>query len=196
MNITKLFSAGRPVSLGLAAIAFVGVLFSATPAKASDGTLDLIEHNKSSNGEFHILGFVNQDQHLQDQINTPVFGGGFSYTIDNDPLASRASITFDYIEKNYKGNQERLVPVQLEYQVYNKPTQTTLSYFDIGGGLAFTHLLDISRTVDEKQMLACAFVGYGLDTTTGIYIEGRYQYITEVQGERMSGPELLVGIRF
>jgi hypothetical protein len=45
-------------------------------------------------------------------------------------------------------------------------------------------------------MLFSGFAGLGIDTVSGIFTELRYQYITETQGERLSGPELLLGIRF
>ncbi|HEY3331321.1 MAG TPA: hypothetical protein VGK19_14930 [Capsulimonadaceae bacterium] len=194
MNRNLIPSIRVAAKVAAAVVAAVGVFAVCSPSKADDVSSNVGSQKfiAALRGGVHF----NQNKAVKDAYGSVAGFGGLAYTIQSEPLVNRLSLAVDYITVSSKGNTQRIIPVMLEYQAYQGMHSHTRPYVSFGCGLVNIKAKDTLKGVDGTGSTFGAFLGYGIDMPSQVFVEARYLLVPELMTENMSGPSVLVGIRF
>jgi len=125
---------------------------------------------------------------------------GLDYTVGESIGTSRTVIGVDYIQKGDHATKLQIVPVTISQQYYHTITGTDFTpYGEVGLGAYFLQADDPnnqSLNGTHNETAVGGFVGGGFDLTSSAFLDLRYHFIGNIQGDDPSGYELTVGLRF
>lgn len=170
------------------------IAIAATPVKADDISSNAVNAKfiASLRGGAHI----NQNNSVKNTYGSLAGFGGLSYSLQQQPYVNRLSVAVDYMYSSKGGNTEQVIPIMLEYQGYQGVSSHVRPYLSFGGGLVTMKLKNTATALNGNGSTFGAFLGYGFDMPSQLFVEARYLLVPPLMGYNVSGPTIMAGIRF
>ena len=151
-------------------------------------------------GDIRIGLYYLYDNTTRDTIGTTIPDVGLDYTLESVPGIYRTNIGVDYIDRSSNGLQLQIIPVTISEQYYHTVGGTNFTpYGEAGLGAYFVRLTEpnnTSLTSPHSETSLGGFIGLGVDLTSSVFLDARYNLIGNIQGQNPSGIEFTGGIRF
>jgi outer membrane protein W len=173
-----------------------GMLASAICSQASraDGTVD------QKVGDIRLGVYYLENGATRSSFTSTIGSIGLDYILGESVGTSRSVLGVDYIERSAGGSKIQIIPLTVSEQYYHTIGGTAFTpYGEAGIGLYFVNLNDQNNAAlasTHSETGAGAFIGGGIDISSGVFLDLRYHLIQNIQGDDPSGYQLTAGYRF
>jgi hypothetical protein len=151
-------------------------------------------------GDVRLGIFYPQSDAVRNVFTTTIPDIGLDYILTQDPGTSRTLLGADFIQRTSGASKMQIIPVTISQQYYHTLGGTSFTpYGELGVGAYFLSLNETSvpaLTSTNSLTSLGGFVGGGVDLTSSVFIDARYNLIGTLKGQNPSGYQFSLGLRF